>query len=57
MSHGRLYDWLQEAQAETTEFLDDVLEFFQENDCERAEEFEEWKASKDNSLPNQRGQD
>jgi hypothetical protein len=31
---------------DTREFLDDVLEYFQE-DLSRAEEFEEWKEGKD----------
>jgi hypothetical protein len=35
------------ANAETAEFIDDVLEFFQENGCERAEEFEEWRKEKE----------
>jgi hypothetical protein len=35
-----------EAEAETTEFLDDVLEYFQV-DLDRADDFEEWKKERD----------
>lgn len=41
MSYSREYDWKKEADAETTEFLDMVLEYFQE-DVKRIEAFENW---------------
>jgi hypothetical protein len=42
---GYFYD--KEAQLETSSFLDDVLEYFQENNCERVEDFEEWLEEKE----------
>jgi hypothetical protein len=45
MSYGREDDWKKEADAETTEFLDMVLEYFQEDD-ERIEDFENWVKEK-----------
>ncbi len=46
ISHEQV--WKQEADAETSLFLDDVLEFFQENNGKRAMEFEVWKSSREN---------
>ena len=43
---SREHDWRKEAEAETSEFLDDVLEYFQENNCSRAIEFERWQKIK-----------
>jgi len=43
---SRECDWCKEAKVETSEFLDDVLEYFQENNCERAKEFERWQKLK-----------
>ncbi len=47
---GREQDWKRESNAETIEFLDDVLEYFQENDYKRAKEFEFWKANRNETI-------
>lgn len=42
---GREHDWHKAADAETAEFLDDVLEYFQEDE-NRIIQFEEWQRQK-----------